>query len=105
MRTVFANAFEGMLVMAAFACFIGGGWGAVTAQGGAKSEPTGEWTVLVSVNRTNKGDQLSPIQTSSIRLKSLSSPALLKRPPLGCDPVASSLANPLLAHIYKRCLV
>jgi hypothetical protein len=101
MHTAFANALKQIFLIAVASSLIGAGWGAAIIEDGAKSEQT----VFVSVNRINKGDQLSSIQTSTIRLKSLSSPALHKRPPLGCDPVASSIANPLLAHIYKRCLV
>ncbi len=89
--------------MAVLGCLIGGACGAVTAPGAPKSDQT----LLVSVNRANKGDQMPIIPTSTVHLKSSSltamSPAWRKGPPLGCDPAFSSIADPFHAHVYKRC--
>jgi hypothetical protein len=61
---------------------------------------------LVSVNRVNKGDRLSPssIDRLSHNSTSMESVVPLKRVPLGCDPAFSPFADPALAHIYKRCM-
>jgi hypothetical protein len=103
MRVVFACAFKETVAIAVLGCLIGGGCGAVTALDDAKSEQT----LLVSVNRANKGDQLRAASTSTMHLNSSSSTAMSpispKRPPLGCDPAFSSIADPIHAQIYKRC--
>jgi hypothetical protein len=103
MRAVFASAFKETVALAVLGCLIGGVCGGVTAPGAAASDQTH----LVSVNRASKGDQLPVIPTSTTELKSSSltamSPAPLKRPPLGCDPAFSSIADPIHAQVYKRC--
>jgi len=66
-------------------------------------------TEITSVNRVNKGDQLTASPTRQVQQR-LSSPAestktSLQRPPLGCDPAFSLVADPTRATIYKRCTV
>jgi hypothetical protein len=103
MRGVFASAFKETVAVVVLGCLIGGAYGAVTAPGSPKSDET----LLVSVNRANKRDQLPVIPTSTIHLNSSSltamSPAWRKLPPLGCDPAFSSIADPIHARVYKRC--
>jgi hypothetical protein len=57
----------------------------------------------VSVNRTNKGDRL-PLTLK--RTSNVSSPAVAvkSRPPVGCDPAFSRVADPARAHIFGRCI-
>ena len=78
---------------------IGGGAAALMAPDAAN----GEQMALVSVNRINKGDQLPSAWASKIDLNSSSTAASRKRPPLGCDAMFSSIADPTQAHIYRRC--
>jgi len=103
MRVVFACGFKEAVAIAVLGCLIGGGCSAVTARDDIKSEQT----LLVSVNRTNKGDQLAATSTSTVHASSASStamsPASRKRPPLGCDAAFSSIADPIHANVYKRC--
>ena len=62
---------------------------------------------LVSVNRVNKGDQLSPAPAERLSHSSPSTEAVVapKRVPLGCDPAFSPVADPARGNIYKRCMV
>jgi hypothetical protein len=103
MRVVFRSAFKKTVAVPVLGCLIGGACGAVSAPGAPKSDQAR----LVFVNRVNKRDQLPVMSTSTIELKSLSltttSPARGKRPPFGCDPAFSSIADPIHAHVYKRC--
>jgi hypothetical protein len=105
MRVVFACGFKEAVAIAVLGCLIGGGCSAVTARDDIKSEQT----LLVSVNRTNKGDQLAATSTSTSTVHASSasstamSPASRKRPPLGCDAAFSSIADPIHANVYKRC--
>jgi hypothetical protein len=103
MRVVFACGFKEAVAIAVLGCLIGGGCSAVTARDDVKSEQT----LLVSVNRTNKGDQLAATSTLTVHASSASStamsPASRKRPPLGCDAAFSSIADPIHANVYKRC--
>jgi len=71
---------------------------AVSSPGAAKTvQPA------VSVNRTNKGDRL-PLTLK--RTSTISSPAAATqaRPPVGCDPAFSRVADPARAHIFGRCI-
>lgn len=108
MRVIFAYALKETVAIAVFGCLIAGGCGAVTALDYAKPDDTkSQQTLLVTVNRTNKGDQLAATSTSTIHANGSSSTAKLaasaKRPPLGCDPAFSPMADPIYAQIYKRC--
>jgi hypothetical protein len=55
----------------------------------------------VSVNRTNKGDRLLLKRTSTVSLPAM---AVKARPPVGCDPAFSRVADPARAHIFGRCI-
>lgn len=66
-------------------------------------------TEIASINRINKADRLTapPIRQAQ---QKLSPPAAtmntsLQRPPLGCDPAFSPVAEPTRAAVYKRCTV
>ncbi len=96
---------SGFLILCSIgACIVG----ATNAPGASVRSASSEVT---DVNRINKGDQLT---TSSIRQVHQSqaqqrlSPAggmktSLQRPPLGCDPAFSPVADPTRAGVYKRC--
>jgi hypothetical protein len=74
--------------------------------GGVSGITTTSSEDLVSVNRVNKGDRLSPSSIDRLSYNSTSTESVvpLKRVPLGCDPAFSPFADPALAHIYKRCM-
>ena len=64
---------------------------------------------VININRINKGDRLTPslIQQAQRKFAPLAegAKANMQRPPLGCDPAFSSVADPGRAGIYKRCTV
>jgi hypothetical protein len=80
--------------------------GAMNAPGASAHNAQSEFT---NVNRVNKGDQLTaaPIRQVQQGLSPLaeSMKTSLQRPPLGCDPAFSPVADPARAAIYKRCTV
>ncbi len=102
MRVAFAY-FKEIIVIAGLAYVIAGILAVATTPVGAR----GEQAVSVSVDRINKGDRLPYALRSQPRVNSSLSTTTPqvppKRPPLGCDPAFSSLADPTQAHIYKRC--
>ena len=94
---------SGFLILCSIAACIVGATNAPGASG------RGAPTEITNVNRVNKGDQLtaSPAQQTQ---QILPPPAegvktSLQRPPLGCDPAFSPVAEPMRATIYKRCTV
>jgi len=102
MRIVSAHAFKETVAIAVLGCLLGAACGSLAPQA-AKSEQT----LLVSVNRANKGDQLRGISTAAANQKASASPAMssapAKRVPIGCDRAFSPFADPIHANIYKRC--
>jgi hypothetical protein len=60
-------------------------------------------SVIVSLDHTHKGDRL-PL--ASRRTSPVSSPVVttLARPPIGCDPAFSRVADPKRSHIFGRCI-
>jgi|SRR5579862_634225 len=105
MRRMLAVGLKETLGTVILSCFIAGGVGAVTYPAITR----GDERVMVSVNRTQKGDRLpeatalphrQPNKTSSTRISSASA----KRPPVGCDPAFSPIAEPARANIFKRCM-
>lgn len=101
----------GQKVVAAsgFLIFCSIGAGILSATNAPKALARSAQTKITDVNRTNKADQLTvaPARQAQQRL----SPAAdgmktsLQRPPLGCDPAFSPVADPARAGIYKRCTV
>jgi hypothetical protein len=90
------------IAIALLACLVVGGCGAMSAPADANAERTGP----VSVNRTNKGDRLPSVATANLFAHGVPSSTALstpRRPPLGCDPAFSPIADPARAGIYKRC--
>ncbi len=94
---------SGFLIFCSIAaCIVG----ATTAPGASARSAQ---TEITNVNRVNKSDPLtaSPMQQTQLK----SSPpdrdmkTSLQRPPLGCDPAFSPVADPMRAGVYKRCTV
>jgi hypothetical protein len=58
---------------------------------------------IVSVDHTHKGDRL-PL--ASKHTSTAPSPVVttLSRPPIGCDPAFSRVADPKRSHIFGRCI-
>jgi hypothetical protein len=58
---------------------------------------------IVSVNHTHKGDRLplASKHTSTVRSPVVTT---LSRPPIGCDPAFSRVADPKRSHMFGRCL-
>jgi acyl-CoA synthetase (AMP-forming)/AMP-acid ligase II len=92
-------------VVAVLGCLIAGGVAAMDSPRASNDQ-----TALVSVNRTNKGDRLLSVAKPAAQLNGVSSATKLstqpKGPPLGCDPLFSSIADPVKARLYyRRCAV
>ena len=58
---------------------------------------------IVSVDHTHKGDRL-PLAPKNI--STVSSPVVitLSRPPIGCEPAFSRVADPKRSHTFGRCI-
>jgi len=76
-------------------------FGSVNALGAARYEPQN----TVSAHSGKKGDRL-PMASATKAHASLpyTKPASAKRPPLGCDPMFSPIADPAHASLYGRCM-
>ena len=90
-----------------FFCSIAAGLVGATNAPGAVTGP--ETETVVSVNRAVKGDRLPMTLTQLTQPQSSpsteASKPVLRRPPLGCDPAFSPVADPARGGIYKRCTV
>ena len=58
---------------------------------------------VVSVERSHKGDrlQLAPKNTSTVPSPVVTT---LSRPPIGCEPAFSRVADPRRSHVFGRCI-
>jgi endonuclease YncB( thermonuclease family) len=95
-------AISGFLVLCSVGACIAG---VASAPAAARSTQT----EITTVDRVNKGDQLtvSPVGQAQQKLAppANSMKTSLQRPPLGCDPAFSPVADPTRAGVYKRCTV
>jgi hypothetical protein len=105
-------AVSGFLILCSIgACIVG----ATNAPGASVRSASIE---VADVNRINKGDLLTDAAIDQVRQSQVQqgqmqqrlSPAgslktSLQRPPLGCDPAFSPVADPARAAVYKRCTV
>ena len=59
--------------------------------------------MIVSGERSHKGDRLQPVPQ---RFSTVPSPVVttLSRPPIGCEPAFSSVADPWRSHVFGRCV-
>lgn len=100
MARLVPNVLTNTVAIGALAWFVAGGVGAVMALGATKSGTS----LVVSVDRTGKGDRLPSVVVSKPRVNAPSSVASTRwSPPLGCDSAFSRIAEPRQAHIYGRC--
>ena len=58
---------------------------------------------IVSVDHTHKGDRL-PLAPKNISTDSSPVVTTLSRPPIGCEPAFSRVADPKRSHIFGRCV-
>ena len=79
----------GSLILSGFAVF-------------AASSSGTDRTASITVNRANKGDQLQA-PTAVHQPSRAPAAARTGRPPFGCDPLFSSIAEPAQTRIYHRC--
>jgi hypothetical protein len=105
MARLFPYTLKQTSIVALLGCLIIGGVAAIDSPRADNNQ-----SVLISVNRTNKGDRLrsaaGPIRhpESSSAATKLSVPP--HGPPLGCDPLFSPIADPAKARLYyRRCAV
>jgi hypothetical protein len=76
--------------------------GLATAVSGAGAS-LGTQADVVSVERSHKGDrlQLAPKHTSTVPLPVVTT---LSRPPIGCEPAFSRVADTKRSHVFGRCI-
>jgi hypothetical protein len=105
MRCVSAFRLKESVAAVILSSCIAGGIGAVTSPGVAANAEA----ITIAVNRASKGDRLPP-QAPIAQRSQPNSPSTdithssPKTTPLGCDPAFSPVADPVRAHIYKRCM-
>ncbi len=85
-------------VIALLACVIAGSIVVLTGSSAADNAQA----VTISVNRTNNSDRLP--QAVTLRLLPNNSSPIPKRVLLGCDLAFSSVVDPPLAPVFKRCM-
>ena len=101
MSCVFARCFKisiGLLL----GCAIFVGYSAMNALGVVERNNR----IPTTANFLNRGDRLSIVSASKPRANILSPGTMrssAKRPPLGCDPMFSPIADPAHARLYRRC--
>jgi hypothetical protein len=99
MARIFPYNLKQASVVAAVCCLIAGGLAALDAPRAGNDQP-----VSISVNRAKKGDQLPSAALAAASVHRPSSAT--KGPPLGCDPLFSSITDPAKARLYyRRCAV
>ncbi len=102
MRRVFPYGFKQAGAVLALGCIVAASFAAIDAPSASDVRAD-----LVSVNRANKGDRWMSVAPPTAQLNVSASPETLltshKRPPFGCDPLFSPIAEPARAHIYHRC--
>jgi hypothetical protein len=76
---------------------------AVSGAGASLGTHLGTQADVVSVERSHKGDrlQLAPKHTSTVPLPVVTT---LSRPPIGCEPAFSRVADPKRSHVFGRCI-
>lgn len=100
MRRVVPNGIKAATAL--LGCLIVAGCSALDASDIAKNGQSAS----VVANPIRKGDRLPVIAAAKADAQGPSSRAMRaadKRPPLGCDPLFSPIAEPAQARLYKRC--
>ncbi len=108
MARLFPYSLKQASVIALLGCFIVGGVAALDAPRAGTDQSVS--VVSVSVNRTKKGDLWPSAHSPAAHANNVSSATKLsaqpKGPPLGCDPLFSSITDPVKARLYyRRCAV
>jgi hypothetical protein len=100
MRCISSYCIKKTIAAVVVSCFIAGGVSAMTKPAVTERNET----IIISVNRTQKGDRLqaSIAQQHPNNSKTISAPP--RRVPFGCDPAFSPVAAPEFAHIFGRCM-
>jgi Neisseria meningitidis TspB protein len=90
------------VAVALSACFILVGYSTIDARGIAKPDER----IALTANSSKKADRL-PVVSPSKSHANVPSPGTMlapaARPPLGCDPMFSPIADPARARLYRRC--
>jgi hypothetical protein len=102
-----ASFHQKVVAASTFLIFCSVGAGVLGAMSAPAASIRGAQTGITDVNRVNKADPLtaSPARQVRQRLSQAAETAQTSRPPLGCDPAFSPVADPARAGIYKRCAV
>jgi hypothetical protein len=108
MARLFPYSLKQASVVAVLGCLIVGGVAALDAPRAGTDQSVS--AVSISVNRAKKGDQWPSAAPPAAYLNSVSTATKLsaqpKGPPLGCDPLFSSITDPAKARLYyRRCAV
>lgn len=93
----------------AFLIFCSVGACILPAMNAPAASARGAPTEMTDVDRVNKADRLTTSPARQARQKlspsAESMKTRLQRPPLGCDPAFSPVAEPTRSGIYRRCTV
>ena len=94
------RAIKSIAVIGVVACLAVTGLAAAEHGAGAAISPQSD---IVSVDHTHKGDRL-PLAPKNI--STVSSPVVItfSRPPIGCEPAFSRVADPKRSQIFGRCI-
>ena len=92
------RAARNVAVVGVVSCLAVTGFAAAVHGAGAASSIQSD---IVSVDHTHKGDRL-PLAPKNISTEL--SPVVLSRPPIGCEPAFSRVADPKRSHIFGRCV-
>jgi hypothetical protein len=87
-------------VVGVVSCLAVTGFAAAVHGAGAASSIQSD---ILSVDHTHKGDRL-PLAPKDISTVSSSVVTTFLRPPIGCEPAFSRVADPKRSHIFGRCI-
>jgi hypothetical protein len=101
MRCSYAYGLKNTVAAVIASAFIAGGVSAMTSPAISQNNKT----EAISVDRNHKGDRLPQASSANRRPSNTElMPASPERPPLGCDPAFSPVADPAHRRIFKRCM-
>jgi hypothetical protein len=94
------RAARSIVLVGVVSCLAVTGFAAAVHGAGAASSIQSD---IVSVDHTHKGDRL-PLAPKNISTVSSPIVATLSRPPIGCEPAFSHVADPKRSHTFGRCI-
>jgi hypothetical protein len=98
------TAFKSIAVISVVGCLAVSGLAmAVHGAGAAVSTRSDVVSDVVAVDHTHKGDRL-PLASKHTPIAPSPVVTTLSRPPIGCDPAFSRVADPKRSHIFGRCI-